>query len=86
VIVADILSKLKGTLSGAFKKGGQSVLGVDVSSSTIKVVQMREKGGRAVLETYGELALGGVEPAVHGGEPQVADGEMGIGVARVNRI
>jgi len=58
VIVADILSKLKGTLSGAFKKGGQSVLGVDVSSSTIKVVQMREKGGRAVLETYGELALG----------------------------
>jgi type IV pilus assembly protein PilM len=38
-------------------KGG-SVLGVDVSSSTIKVVQLRREGGRAILETYGELALG----------------------------
>lgn len=35
-----------------------SVLGVDVSSSTIKVVQLRAKRGKAMLETYGELALG----------------------------
>ncbi len=41
-----------------FKKQGQSVLGVDIGSSSIKVVQLRKKGGRAVLETYGELALG----------------------------
>ncbi len=43
--------------SSLFKKE-QSVLGVDIGSSFIKVVQLKRKGGRAVLETYGELALG----------------------------
>jgi type IV pilus assembly protein PilM len=41
-----------------FKKKPQSVLGIDIGSSAIKVVQLRKKGDRAVLETYGELALG----------------------------
>lgn len=45
-------------LENLFKKGGQSVLGVDIGSSSIKVVQLRKKAGKAVLETYGELALG----------------------------
>lgn len=34
------------------------MLGIDIGSSSIKVVQLRKKGGKAVLETYGELALG----------------------------
>lgn len=33
-------------------------MGVDIGSSAIKVVQIKKKRGRAVLETYGELALG----------------------------
>lgn len=33
-------------------------LGIDIGSSAIKLVQLRKKGGQAVLETYGELALG----------------------------
>ncbi len=41
-----------------FKKKGKSVLGVDIGSSSLKVVQLRKEGGKAVLETYGELALG----------------------------
>jgi len=44
-------------LSSFFKKES-SVLGVDIGSSAIKVVQIKKKRGRAVLETYGELALG----------------------------
>jgi type IV pilus assembly protein PilM len=44
--------------SGFFKKEENSVLGIDIGSSAIKVVQLRKKNGRAVLETYGELALG----------------------------
>lgn len=40
------------------KKGGGSVLGVDIGSSSLKVVQLRKEKGQAVLETYGELALG----------------------------
>lgn len=35
-----------------------SVLGIDIGSSSIKVVQLRRDKGRAVLETYGEIALG----------------------------
>ncbi len=38
--------------------GSNSVLGIDVSASTIKVVQLRKEHGVAILETYGELALG----------------------------
>jgi type IV pilus assembly protein PilM len=42
----------------SFKKKPTSVLGIDIGSSAIKVVQLRRKGEKAVLETYGELALG----------------------------
>jgi type IV pilus assembly protein PilM len=43
--------------SSLFKKES-SVLGVDIGSSAVKVVQIKKKRGKAVLETYGELALG----------------------------
>lgn len=39
-------------------KKSASVLGVDVGSSSLKVVQLRRDRGVVVLETYGELALG----------------------------
>jgi len=42
----------------SFFKKEKSVLGVDIGSSAIKIVQIKKKRGRAVLETYGELALG----------------------------
>ncbi|MSU55606.1 MAG: type IV pilus assembly protein PilM [Candidatus Taylorbacteria bacterium] len=41
-----------------FKSAGESVLGIDIGSSSIKVVQLRKHSGQAILETYGELALG----------------------------
>jgi len=47
------LSKLFGGTSKS-----KSVIGVDIGSSSLKVVQLRREGGTAVLETYGELALG----------------------------
>jgi type IV pilus assembly protein PilM len=48
-----------GILSSFFgKKKSQSVIGVDVGSSSLKVVQLRREGQTVVLETYGELALG----------------------------
>ena len=40
------------------KKKETSVIGVDIGSSSLKVVQVRREGGTAVLETYGEIALG----------------------------
>jgi type IV pilus assembly protein PilM len=45
-------------LSNLFSKPGESVMGVDIGSSAIKIVQIRKQNGQAVLETYGELALG----------------------------
>ena len=44
--------------SNLFAKKEKSVLGVDIGSSSLKVVQLRKDHGKAVLETYGELALG----------------------------
>ncbi len=45
-------------LSGFFAKKEGSVLGVDIGSSSLKVVQLRKERDQAILETYGELALG----------------------------
>lgn len=44
-------------LDSLFAKKEKSVLGVDIGSSSLKVVQLRKEHGQAVLETYGELAL-----------------------------
>ncbi|MFZ2501001.1 MAG: type IV pilus assembly protein PilM [Minisyncoccia bacterium] len=41
-----------------FHKKEGSVIGIDIGSSSLKVVQLRKQGGKAILETYGELALG----------------------------
>jgi len=35
-----------------------SVIGVDIGTSSIKIVQLKKKSGKAVLETYGSLSLG----------------------------
>jgi type IV pilus assembly protein PilM len=43
---------------GLFNKKQGSVFGLDIGSSSIKAVQLRKDHGKAVLETYGELALG----------------------------
>ncbi|PJA18376.1 MAG: hypothetical protein COX63_02245, partial [Candidatus Diapherotrites archaeon CG_4_10_14_0_2_um_filter_31_5] len=47
-------------LSNIFHSDGntKSSLGIDIGSSAIKVVQLKKKNGKAVLETYGALSLG----------------------------
>ncbi len=47
-----------GALKNLFNKSGASALGIDVGPSSIKVVQLEKRAGRAVLKTYGALALG----------------------------
>jgi type IV pilus assembly protein PilM len=51
------------SFSDAFKNltggGGEgSVLGIDIGASSVKIVQLRPSRGAAILETYGEIALG----------------------------
>ena len=38
--------------------GDTSSVGVDIGTSSIKLVQLKKKGGKAILETYSTLALG----------------------------
>lgn len=44
--------------SKLFKQESKSALGVDIGTSSIKVVQLRREKGRVILETYGAIALG----------------------------
>jgi type IV pilus assembly protein PilM len=46
------------SLGNLFGRKHESVLGVDIGSSSIKIVQIKKKNGQAILETYGELSLG----------------------------
>jgi type IV pilus assembly protein PilM len=45
-------------IQNLLKPKSSNVLGVDISSSSVKVVELTKKQGRASLVTYGELALG----------------------------
>ncbi len=46
------------SLSSLFAKEKKSALGVDIGTSSVKVVQLRRERGRVILETYGAIALG----------------------------
>lgn len=54
--MAFSVKNIFGNLFGGAREG--SVLGIDIGSSSAKVVQLRASRGTAVLETYGEIALG----------------------------
>ncbi len=53
-----ILCDMVFSFSSLFSKEAKSVLGVDIGTSSIKIVQLRRESGRVVLETYGAIALG----------------------------
>lgn len=55
-IAMDI--KLEGLFGNLMKKKEESVVGLDIGSAFVKIVQLRRKGAKAVLDTYGEIALG----------------------------
>lgn len=53
-----MLERITQLFEKAISGGGKSVLGIDIGTSSVKVVQLRKEKGAAVLETYGELSLG----------------------------
>lgn len=55
----SILGGFKKALGGLFGKIEDSnSVGIDIGTSSIKVVALRKEGGRAILNTYGALSLG----------------------------
>jgi len=55
-IISEGLASLSNIIKSS-KSTGEAV-GIDIGSSSIKVVQLKKKGSKAVLETYGVIALG----------------------------
>jgi type IV pilus assembly protein PilM len=54
-ILASIKSVFSGLLGGS---KDNRVVGIDIGTSSIKVVELKKEGGRVILDTYGALALG----------------------------
>ncbi|PSO45194.1 MAG: hypothetical protein BRC25_02800 [Parcubacteria group bacterium SW_6_46_9] len=55
--MSSFLSKISDAIFHPTSGSGSGVVGVDFSSSAIKVVQIRRKDNHPVLQTYGELSL-----------------------------
>jgi len=55
--MGNIFNKLLNFEGSPWKKD-QSVIGLDIGSSAVKVIQLKQVKGRIILETYGALALG----------------------------
>lgn len=56
--IGSLKNFLQSVSSRLSEKEGESAVGIDIGTSSIKIVQLREKHGSAILETYGEIALG----------------------------
>ena len=78
-IVQNIVSQFSGAAAGG------SVIGVDIGTSSIKVVQLKRKGGKAVLETYGALALGPYVDLDVGAVTNLPNDKLGVALNDVVR-
>jgi type IV pilus assembly protein PilM len=63
----------------------KSAVGIDIGPSSIKVVQLKRKKGRAILETYGELSLGPYANLEIGRSTNLASEQLGQAVVDVLR-
>ena len=59
-------------LPGKLLHQTSSVIGIDIGSSAIKVVQLKKEKGKAVLETYGSIALGSYAEGAGGSGTEVS--------------
>ncbi len=75
----NIMSQFSGAAAGG------SVIGVDIGTSSIKVVQLKKKNGKAILETYGALALGPYADLDVGAVTNLSDDKLGTALVDVVR-
>lgn len=67
--MANIFQDITKNFSSLFKsKSRGSVIGVDIGSSGIKIVQLKNDNGIAVLETYGTVSFGGYVQNAYNGQ------------------
>lgn len=74
-----------------FGRKETSIVGIDIGASSVKVVELKDEGGRAILKTYGELKTAGYlhqidhEQAMGGGFLRFLDTDIGTMVSDVVR-
>ena len=56
--MSDFFKKIFTSMSNLAGGAVDSAVGIDIGSSAIKVVELKKKGGKTILETYGSIALG----------------------------
>ncbi len=64
----SILASIKSVFSGLGGTRDNRAVGIDIGTSSIKVVELKKEGGRVVLDTYGALALGQYNEGGHIGQ------------------
>lgn len=82
----DILKDLQNGLSSlvsSLAKKPDSVIGVDIGSSAIKVVQLKKDKGRVVLETYGAVPTGPYDEKRPGEMPTLSTEQIATAIADV---
>ncbi len=82
----DILKDLQnglGSLVSSLAKKPDSVIGVDIGSSAIKVVQLKKDKGRVVLETYGAVSTGPYDNKKQGEMPTLSTEQIVTAIADV---
>lgn len=52
------ITKMLGGLGKLMKGSEANAIGVDIGSSAVKVVEIKKRGGKMILETYGAISLG----------------------------
>jgi type IV pilus assembly protein PilM len=54
----NLLNKISNIFGFLGGRNESSAVGIDIGSSAIKIVEIKRKGGKAILETYGSISLG----------------------------
>lgn len=62
-----------------------SVIGIDIGTSSAKIVQLRASRGSAILETYGEIALGPYGNQSVGKVVRLAPDKLGLAISDLMR-
>lgn len=66
-----------------FQSGGDTMVGIDIGTSAIKIVQLKKDHGKIVLQTYGEVATGPYGEAQAGELPNLPADKIAQAVSDV---
>lgn len=71
------------SVSSLFTPSAKSVLGIDIGSSSIKITEVKNTGGKLVLQTYGEIALGPFEQKEIGQTTTLSSDQMAVALREI---